>query len=151
MFIFYQPLRFSPLKGFCLKLIYKVLSWRTRRMIFLSSLYGLAMDIQKPDISHAKKLSKVLNIAREPSSVELPMSLKSVIWKNHLTEKLDRQGNILRVTDLNNPWLSLEDFDALATSIVKNMPEWLKYAKDSQIKYDIRCMVKMMHKETGIA
>lgn len=120
-------------------------------MIFLSSLYGLALDIQKPDITHAKKLSKVLNIAREPSSVELPMSLKSVIWKNHLTEKLDHQGNILRVTDLNNPWLSLEDFDALATSIVKNMPEWLKYAKDSQIKYDIRCMVKMMHKETGIA
>lgn len=120
-------------------------------MIFLSSLYGLAMDIQKPDISHAKKLSKVLNIAREPSSVELPMSLKSVIWKKRLTEKLDHQGNILRVTDLNKPWLSLEDFDTLATSIVKNMPEWLRYAKDSQIKYDIHCMVKMMHKETTFA
>lgn len=151
MLISYQPVRHCLFKGFCLKLAYKLLSWRTRRMIFLSSLYGLVMDIQKPDISHAKKLSKVLNIAREPSSVELPMSLKSVIWNKRLTEKLDHQGNILRFTDLNKPWLSLEDFDTLATSIVKNMPEWLRYAKDSQIKYDIHCMVKMMHKETTFA
>ena len=57
------------------KLIRRVFAWKTRRMIFLSSIYGLVLDISRTDTENAEKLSRVLNIGRSVEGIEFPIAI----------------------------------------------------------------------------
>lgn len=139
-----QPKRskFLFLKTKFLKGIYFLLSWKTRRMIFLSSIYGLVCPKQS-DLVNTRKLSKMLNISREPDALRLPIAIKSIIWYRHLPTS--PEGQVLSVTELSNPDLTDEARDIITEQILAKMPEWLKYAKPSQMKYDLNCLVKFLH------
>lgn len=111
-------------------------------MIFLSSIYGLVCPKQS-DLVNTRKLSKMLNISREPDALRLPIAIKSIIWYRHLPTS--PEGQVLSVTELSNPNLTDEARDIITERILAKMPEWLKYAKPSQMKYDLNCLVKFLH------
>lgn len=144
---------FKPSRGLSyfrrksVKLIYALLTWRTRRMIFLSSLYGMVLGIKRPDHDHAAKLTQVLNIARDPQGIEFPIAIKSVIWYKRLSPTLEIEGRTYHLRDLANPDLAEGDLERLVGGIIAKTPEWLQYAKKSQMRYDLLCLGR--HLRTG--
>ena len=145
-----EPPVMTP-RGRILGVFAKFLNWKTRRMIFLSSIYGLIMDITKPDASNAEKLSKVLNIGRTGKGIEFPIAIKSVIWYRCLDSSLEVQGRTLHLRDLANPSLSEEDGSLMVETIINIMPSWLRYAKRSQMVYDLQRLVKHLQSGNKVA
>lgn len=125
-----------------------VFSWKTRRMIFLSSIYGYILNVRTPDREHAEKLSKVLNVARKPEALELPIAIKSVIWRNRMPSGVEVEGRTLQISDLARNDLSDQECNTFIKLIVDSMPDWLQYAKKPQMQYDLKQLVKCLHTES---
>jgi hypothetical protein len=126
------------------KLIRRVFAWKTRRMIFLSSIYGLVLDISRTDTENAEKLSRVLNIGRSVEGIEFPIAIKSVIWYNRISPYMEIEGRTVHIRDLSNPKISEEDSRLIIDSILARMPSWLKYAKLSQMRYDLTKLASLL-------
>lgn len=129
------------------KLAHSLLSWRIRRLIFLSSIYATALQVSKLDKEHADKLAKVLNIARDHRAMELPVAIKSIIWYKTNPKCIFVKNRRLTVRDLVRSDLTEQECDAIASYIVKVMPSWLKYANLVQMVYDVKCLAKQLHTE----
>lgn len=127
------------------KLAHSLLSWRIRRLIFLSSVYATALQVSKLDKDHADKLAKVLNIARDHRAMELPVAIKSIIWYKTNPDCVFLKDQRLSVRDLVRPDLSEQECDAIAAYIVQVTPVWLRYAKMAQMVYDVKSLAKQLH------
>ena len=123
-----------------------LLSWKIRRLIFLSSLYGVVRDVNHVDKENAKRLVKALNIAIRPDSVQLPVAVKSVIWSHRVEEGIYVGGRHLHVQDLGSHEVKDGEREELAKWVIKKMPDWLHYAKSAQMLYDVKRMSDMMVK-----
>ena len=121
------------------KLGHFLFPWRTRRRIFLSSIYGIVVGVTKPDNSHADKLAKVLNLSRDHKALEFPLAIKSVIWF-YAKGAVVVEERKLCLKDLGRGDLTGREQDELVGFIVKNTPGVLKYAKPKQMAYDLKCL-----------
>ena len=135
-----NPLVKFSLRSSLIRLAHQLLSWRTRRMILLSSIYGVVLDIKKPDIEHSNRLSSVLNLAKDPRALELPVAIKSVIWYLTDENKVTVAKRQLCLKDLGRPDLTEEECNVLANHVVEQIPGVLRYAKTSQMVYDVKCL-----------
>lgn len=123
-----------------LKLTHSLFSWRTRRMILLSSLYGSLTKPVQPDIRHAVGLAKVLNLTNDYRTMQLPVAINSVIWYHTDRDFVTVKKRQLCLQDLIKPDLTKEECQALVLHIVQQTPKVLRYAKTSQMVYDIQCL-----------
>lgn len=115
-------------------------SWKTRRRIFLSTIYGMSVDQEKTDFDHADKLAKVLNLSRDHKALELPMAIKSVVWFKKDKELVVVETRKLFLKDIARKDLSEKEQEELACSIVNNTPWIIRYAKYKQMVYDVKCL-----------
>lgn len=126
------------------QVVHRLLTWKSRRMIFLSSIYGLIMDNQKPDRVNTSQLSQALNIARNPDAIQFPMAIKSVIWYKRIPSGLMVEGRQYQVSDIARADLTKNVHEALVTEFLEKTPAWLRYAKTSQMRYDLECLFKLL-------
>lgn len=126
------------------QVVHRLLTWKSRRMIFLSSIYGLVMDIKDPDHVNTSQLSQALNIARNPDAIQFPMAIKSVIWYKRIPSGLMVEGRQYQVSDIVRADLTEHVHEALVTEFLEKTPEWLRYAKTSQMRYDLECLFKLL-------
>lgn len=116
----------------------RFLTWKLRRLIFLSSLYGVVSQVRHVDEENAKRLVKALNIANNPDSVQLPVAVKSAIWSHRVENGFYIEDRHLNVQDLGSKDIKDADLEEIARWIVKKMPYWLHYAKSTQMLYDVK-------------
>ena len=121
----------------------RLLSWKTRRLIFLSSLYGAVCQVKHVDEANAERLVKALNIAKTADSIVLPVAVKSVIWSHRVESGIFVEDRHLSIQDLCSDQIQEADREALARWIVKKMPLWLRYAKSSQMLYDVKRLAEV--------
>lgn len=122
------------------KLGHFLIPWKTRRRIFLSSIYGMVVGATAPDIKHADQLAKVLNLARDHKALEFPLAIKSVIWFNTTKDLITVETRKLYLKDLGQVDLTEKERDELVVFILRRTPGILKYAKPNQMAYDLKCL-----------
>lgn len=132
------------MKRFVVKMAYRLFNWRSRRMIFLSSIYGLMTNNNEADYARTVQLTQVLNLARNPAALQFPIAIKSVIWSKRLPSGIMVDGKKFQVSDMARTDLKDGVHDALVDELLKKTPEWLHYARLSQMRYDLECLFKLL-------
>lgn len=121
--------------GFCWT-VRQMLPWRFRRMIVLSGCFGLLSSLDKPLLTHSEELSEVLNLARNPDSIKVPIKLHSIIVSQFSTLNLELNGKTITINDVVEGNLSEEVRMALSEKMAYLVPPSLCYSLPNCMAYD---------------
>lgn len=147
-----SPILFNPIlkkPGYFENIFFNYISnklpRRFKRLIFISSIFGLLEKVKDPDMVVVTKLNKVLNIAKYPDAMIFPMYIKNVIWKNVGTSKISitesRTVDVAEVLTFN---LATVDCQGIGEYFVTNTPDWLKYGTMEMMKEDVISLIKSL-------
>lgn len=124
-------------------LLSKILSSRTKRIMFISSLYAYIKQIQNPDEEIALKLNQVMCLSSREDALMLPMALSKYIWRNGAsihcsTEEvqMNQLSDALRRVD------SLAQQRIISEQVIQNTPQWLQYGSHRRMRYDLMELFK---------
>lgn len=124
--------RFSRLK---LSMLQRLLPLGLRRAVFAASLVAHIKNISTPDKELAKRVSSLMDLTCDPSSLLFPMQMSHTIWKNLPTDSLDLSGNT-RVTS--------QELHEFCTAVISCTPDWLLYNTKRAMREDIYRLVSAM-------
>ena len=102
-----------------------------KRLVFLSSLTGVALNSKEPDDEFIGKLNSIMNLSDTgDKALRLPIYVNGLIWKykEHIQSDLDT---------LKNPTISREQKQACISRINKRISPWLKYADSNKMTMDL--------------
>lgn len=117
------------IKALCSDLFYEILETvipnRTKRLIMISSLCPV---VAKKDLNdeYLALLNTQLSLCREEDALKLPLTMSQSIWSKVPIEDEEIEKNPGQV----------------AQRIVTNVPEWLKYDKDTVILDEIQSLLR---------
>jgi len=136
----------EPSKGFVRKHLEnfaeKKLSDKIKRLIFISSVFGLIKQIKEPDDFLVSKLNEVFIIAKFPDAVMFPMYIKNLIWHELYNMPIVLENKTLNIIGCGNVNINHSDELAIANYIVNHSPKWLRYANIEAMKEDILTLFK---------
>ena len=114
--------------------INKLLPNRIKRLVFLSSLTAILVDMKELNNETLHKLNTLLGLCMNDNAMKLPISMRDFIW-HHMTPA--------QVLNTEPIWdkLSTESISTMSSSIIKKMPSWLHYNKDMDIKRDVEYLL----------
>lgn len=130
----------SLIKLYLTNIIKDILPRRIKRLIYLSSIFGLLEHIQKdPDLQLIEKLNKILQLAENPNSYVFPIYVKSLIWRNVVKgEGILLHGEYTSVSNIQiNRNMGQDDKSLLADYFTFKCPEWLKYGSQRLMENDV--------------
>jgi hypothetical protein len=130
-----KPGKFS---GWMDRLLKKKLSYRLKRMIFLSSVLGLVENIQHPDNELLGKLNSVLKLAHDKQALKFPIMIHSWIWRRQKDNVISLDGRTVPISDLVQLREGDVNFDKLAEYLFHAAPDWVVYSKLPTVSEDLR-------------
>ena len=133
-FTFNNPLKNKRLQG----AIQGLLPWRFRRMLVLSGAYGLISSMEGALRSHASELSQVMQLSRDPQSIEVPITFHSVLVSKFNDLNVMVQGKNITLAEAASRTLNDEERLALAEVMARNVSPILRYSRISCMAEDIK-------------
>ena len=130
--------RMQSTETFAQKFLGYVLSDRTRKMIFLSSLAGYIQNITNPDNQMVEKINELFSLSRNPSALKLPIQMNAKIWSAFDQSRLvkaDLKGVCL--SDVCDTRLSIPQLRIVANQLIDSVPKWLIYGSREAMRQDI--------------
>lgn len=115
-----------------------ILPNRIKRLIFLSSLTALLIDIKEHDEETLHKLNVLLQICSHEKAMMLPISLRNFIWHNMTASQI--MNTEVSVQDVRG--LESGKLVQMVRSIVSTIPSWLKYSENYVIECDVENLLK---------
>ena len=115
----------------------KMLSNHMKRLVFISSLVGLVYQVKDADMKVITKLNNVFKLADHAEAMQLPVRVKSVIWKDKDLNVLGKSGKVIHLSDVQLAKLEKEDVERLSTQVASQAPWWLKYSDYEAMKADV--------------
>lgn len=103
---------------------------RTKRLIFLASFSARLRDQDSFDRETVHKLNEVMALASNEQSINLPVHLSKVIWRDRVIHDLATKDV------LSTPNFSKEGLQDLVERVLEAMPAWLRYA-EGKMREDI--------------
>lgn len=126
------------------------ISGRVKRLIFLSSVFGLIENVSAPSKDTLSKLNKVLRLAHNNDAIAFPIYIHSWLWSNcEPTRKVlidDSEVSLTELlSDINE--CSLREthagvFNKLAKYLSNIAPEWIVYGPTQMIAKDLEVLFK---------
>jgi len=151
--IFFKPrpysyeqnkLRFSYIKkrygSFLSFILTKILPYKTKRLIFLSSILAGIKNITNPDKQLLRKVNEVLEISRIDEAIALPMHYGDAIWSRLLPEGIYLKYlkyPVLQLSDLDKNHLTTTELRIIANAILNSTPVWMKYGSRRTMRNDL--------------
>ena len=126
------------ISGWLDRLLKKKLSYRLKRMIFLSSVLGLVENIQHPDNELLSKLNSVLKLAHDKQALKFPIMIHSWIWRRQKDNVIYLDGRAVPISELVNLHEGDVDFDQIAAYLFNAAPDWVVYSKFPTVSEDLR-------------
>ena len=116
----------------------RVLSKRTRKLIFLSSLAGYMQNVTNPDNEMVEKINELFSLTRNPGAMKLPIQMNAKIWSAFDEAVLERA----RVKDCNlsgisETKVSIAQLRIVANQLIDTVPSWLIYGSREAMRQDI--------------
>jgi len=111
---------------------------RFKRMIYISSLLSLILQIKKPNESQLEKINSIFKIAKYKDSMAVPIYFNSYIWHdiNNTTIVTIDSNNGIPLTSIKNAYLTEKDKDIITDFFINRTPNWLKYGSRNLLKHD---------------
>lgn len=122
----------------------RVLTDRAKRSIFISSIVGMAYPLKEPDSLTIEKLNKMFSLVNDPHALELPIYVKTAIWKDCDLRVLAGNGQAICPASLIYGTVSKEDADKLVTHVVDQTPRWLRYQSLQGMHEDMSDLIKFI-------
>lgn len=130
-------------------LLCKYVPRRFKRLVFLTSVYGMIEGVDIPDAEHLKRMNELLHLARDSKALALPILLQSKIWKSRLAFPVIRLSEReICIGDLKTSMLCTRDYDYLAAYLIEKAPRCLNYgslalvARDLERLFMVRTLAK---------
>lgn len=124
--------------------IRKFFSDKMKRLIFVASIVGLIYEFKNPDSRIINKLNTALKLAAHPEAIELPLRVKSSIWKDRDLNILGQNGKVIHVCDVEKAEMTNKDIETLAEQLTGQAPQWLKYAQWETMCSDVVRLVQQV-------
>ena len=109
-------------------LLERYLPRRIKRMIFLSTIAQIVMR-NNPNIRLTNTINKILKLAHDPRSLEFPMTIRHMVWKNLVNEPQAAE-RLYEAGDTNQ----------LINLFYSNAPDYLLYDTQEVIEKDLALM-----------
>lgn len=114
-----------------------------KRMIYVSSIFGLILNGEDPDLKLIRKLNEIIHLARDAKTCELPIHIRRVIWKNLDSNNLSiGNGESIAITDIISSQLNSENCNSISEQIARSAPKWLNYGSTTVMSNDIIALIK---------
>lgn len=123
-------------------LIIKHMSWRMKRLIFVSSAFAVLKQISDPNDVAARKLNEILALAHKQDSCGFAMLIKDLIWKDLGTEPIQIYGQSLSIADISKRQFSEKERKAIGEYFVSKVPSFLRYGSDNLMSNEVAHMVE---------
>lgn len=126
------------------------ISGRVKRLIFLSSVFGLIENINAPSKDTIQKLNTVLKLAHNNDAVAFPIYIHSWLWSNCEPNRrvlIDNSEVSLSelLSDISEMDFQEEQttvFNKLAKYLSNIAPEWIVYGPTQMIAKDLEVLFK---------
>lgn len=120
------------------------LSRRLKRLIYISSIFGVIKQIKDPDMTLITKLNEIFKVARYPDAFIFPMYIKSMIWKSAATRSVIINNKEVPVAGLKCRGLNNEEREEIGVYFAANAPEWLRYGSNTVMVSDVSLLLKQI-------
>lgn len=149
------PGRFrSMIREVATRVANRVLSAKAKRTIFIASITGMAYPLREPDSITTEKLNKVFSLVKDPNALELPMYVKSAIWRDCDLRVMAQNGQAICPASLVYGTVSEADARKLADHVVNTTPSWLHYCSPDEMRQDMSKLIqhiKSFRQEMAVA
>lgn len=117
----------------------KILPNRTKRLIFVSSFIAHIQVCEHADRNLIAKINRLLHLSDDDFALFLPMQYHEKIWSKLNVEQLlhDKGFAISNFNQIAEIEYMSPKVRTLCEDIIKLMPEWLKYASNTQMRSDL--------------
>jgi hypothetical protein len=116
-----------------------------KRLMYISSLLSV-IDVQPTsDQALARKLNDIFQLGKNPSAVTDTMFVKEVLWKEFAHEKsFTYHGKSFNLDQFKSGNYTASDLDSMARHLIETTPQWIKYANEDVMRYDIKKLVRSL-------
>lgn len=123
---------------------------RFKRMIYISSLFGLILNTENPDRELLNKLNDLISLAKNSRTCEVPILLRKAIWKDLGQHNLNIDaGESIALQDVASRSLTTDNCLAIGTHIAKLVPAWLCYGSVAIMANDVIMLIKQLRNLQG--
>lgn len=130
-------------KGWIAKYALVRLPRRFKRMIYMSSLFGLMYENQPTDTEIVRKLNELIDLARDSKTCDFPIHIRKAIWKKLDVTHLSIGNNeLISLDEVIRKSLSTENCLAIGEQIAKHVPAWLRYGSIAVMANDVIILIK---------
>lgn len=121
----------------------KLFSKKIKRVIYISSIFGILSQVKNPDKVLVVKLNAILNIAKNPESMMYPMQIQSLIWGGGASKAvITLNGVNYLISDLINQSQTINEYKQIAEYFAENAPGWLNYGSKAAMMIDVMLMIE---------
>ena len=123
------------------RFLFKFLPARTKRLVFLASIFGYIKDTKEICDDTLEKINRIMHLSRDNHSMSLPIVMKDVIWKD--LKDVENEG----ITDFKKYILSLAEnnnVEMVVQTLINKAPCWTLYGDDKTITKDVKLLLKSM-------
>lgn len=130
---------FAAIRGAFIRLLDQKLPHRTKRLLFLASFFARVKAEKDPAFSSPvlSKLNTLMELSNRESALKLPVHLSHAIWHGKSLDEIC--GDQILEGEVNT-----ERLEQATSSIIKQMPNWLRYGRRGDIEKDVRQL--LMHR-----
>lgn len=133
--------------SFAANVVLKRLPRNFKRMIYISSVVGLIFNRDDPDMVLIEKLNEIIHLARDVKTCQLPMHIRSAIWKNLDTSNVQvGQGKRITIGEILEKPLDSDRCSYIGEQIASSSPKWLTYGSKAIMANDIVVLIKHLQK-----
>lgn len=123
---------------------------RIKRMIYVSSIFGLIHDAKDPDMELVRKLNELIHLSRSEKTCELPIHIRKTIWKNLDVRNVSISNDkAIPLNTVIQSDLSIENCDAIGKTLAAAAPQWLNYGSIATMATDVIVLIKQLKKLHG--
>lgn len=120
------------------------MSWllptRTKRLIFLSTIFAGVKGINDPDVKMLNQLNTLLNLSSVDEAVALPMCFGDFLWRKRLADGIrlqHRKHAVLQLSEVNNKSLTQAEMRIVSNAIINATPCFLRYDSKTKMRADL--------------
>ena len=138
-----------PLRRVIATFVRRFMPKKTKRLVFISTLFAGIKDIQETSPEHLQCLNELMGLCEIKEAISLPMFFGAMLWKKKLPEGIFlhyRKNPPLQLCEINNKELSEVEMRVIANTIINHTPCWLLYTSRRKMRDDLVLLLEMMPK-----
>lgn len=121
---------------------------RLKRIVYIGLIFGYFNKKDEVNMELLKKINDTFRTADHPRAYELPIAVKSILWRD-----FNLDGVVISTTEIDGKHLLTSQCKMdICKHIVDNIPEWIRYSSQARIYRDTMFIINELEDSTkGLA